>query len=113
MNAECNLSNKKCIPCRGGVPPLKGQELEKLHRQLGDSWHVIDEHHLEKEYFFKNFREALAFTNKIGEIAEEEGHHPDLLLSYGKVKIQLWTHKIEGLTESDFILAAKCDRAFN
>ena len=110
MNEQCDLSNKKCIPCRGGVPPLKGQELEQLHHKLGDSWHIINEHHLEKEYLFKNFREALAFTNKVGEIAEKEGHHPDLLLSYGKVKIQIWTHKIDGLTESDFILAAKCDQ---
>lgn len=109
MNSHCNLSKKKCIPCQGGVPPLKSDKLMELHRQLGGHWKVIDEHHLEKEYLFKNFREALAFTNKVGAIAEEEGHHPDILLSYGKVKILLWTHKIDGLTESDFILAAKCD----
>lgn len=109
MNSHCDLSKKNCTPCKGGVPPLKGQQLEQFHRQLGESWKVIDEHHLEKEYVFKNFREALAFTNKVGEIAEQEGHHPDILLTYGKVKIQLWTHKINGLSESDFILAAKCD----
>lgn len=110
MNSHCDLSKKNCTPCKGGVPPLKGEALEQLHRQIGESWKVIDEHHLEKEYSFKNFREALAFTNKVGEIAEQEGHHPDILLTYGKVKIQLWTHKINGLSESDFILAAKCDK---
>lgn len=111
MNFHCDLANKKCVPCRGGVPPLKGEALEKLLRQLGGGWRVVEAHHLEKEYRFPDFREALAFTNRIGALAEEEGHHPDLLLAYGKVKVQLWTHKIDGLTESDFILAAKCDRA--
>ncbi len=110
MNSHCDLSEKNCTPCKGGVPPLKGEQLEQLHRQLGESWKVIDEHHIEKEYSFKNFREALAFTNNVGEIAEQEGHHPDIFLTYGKVKIQLWTHKINGLSESDFILAAKCDK---
>lgn len=110
MNSQCDLSKKHCTPCRGGVPPLKGASLAQLHRELGGEWKVIDEHRLEKEYAFKNFREALAFTNKVGEIAEQEGHHPDIFISYGKVKIQLWTHKIDGLSESDFILAAKCDK---
>lgn len=102
------LSKKHCVPCQGGVAPLKGDPLKKLKEKLV-GWTVIDEHHLEKEYVFKNFKEALAFTNKIGAIAEEEGHHPDIFLSYGKVKVEIWTHKINGLTESDFILAAKCD----
>ncbi len=105
------LAEKKCVPCKGGVPPLKGEELAELHRQLKEGWKIIDEHHLEKEYSFRNFKEALVFTNQVGAIAEAEGHHPDIFLSYGKVKIQLWTHKIDGLTESDFILAAKCDVA--
>jgi len=109
MNFKCDLSQKSCIPCRGGIPPLKGESLTKLYQQLGENWRIIDEHHLEKEYLFKNFQEALAFTNKISEIAEKEKHHPDIFLSYGKVKIQLWTHKINGLSESDFILAAKYD----
>jgi 4a-hydroxytetrahydrobiopterin dehydratase len=104
-----NLSKKNCIPCKGNVPPLNGPALQDLLKQLGNNWKVIDDHHLQKEYIFKNFREALAFTNKVGAIAEEQGHHPDILLSYGKVKIELWTHKINGLTESDFILAAKMD----
>lgn len=110
MDSNCDLSEKNCVPCRGGVPPLKGESLKELHRALGESWKVIDEHHLEKDYLFKNFREALDFTNKMGEIAEREGHHPDIVLSYGKVKVLLWTHKIDGLSESDFILAAKYDK---
>lgn len=110
MNSHNDLSKKKCIPCQRGVAPLKGNQLTLQHRLLGDEWKVINEHHLEKEYIFKNFSDALAFTNKVGAIAEEEGHHPDIFLSYGKVKILIWTHKIDGLTESDFILAAKCDQ---
>ena len=110
MDSHCDLSKKNCVPCRGGVPPLKGTPLTQLHQQLHEDWKVIDEHHLEREYLFKNFQEALDFTNKIGKIAEQEGHHPDVTLSYGKVKIQLWTHKINGLSESDFILAAKYDQ---
>lgn len=109
MNEPCDLSQKKCTPCKGGAAPLKGASLTELQKQLGGGWNVIDEHHLEKSYAFKNFKEALAFTNAVGAIAEEEGHHPDVLLSYGKVKITLWTHKAGGLTESDFILAAKID----
>lgn len=109
MDTNCQLSNKKCLPCRGDIPPLKGLELTKLHKQLNSGWLIIEEHHLQKDFLFADFREALAFTNKIGLIAEEEGHHPDILLSYGKVTVQLWTHKINGLSESDFILAAKCD----
>ncbi len=103
------LSEKKCIPCSKGAPVLKGEQLVRLHKQLNSEWKIVDEHHLERLYLFKNFQDALAFVNTIGRIAEEEGHHPDIYLSYGKVKIQLWTHKIDGLSESDFILAAKCD----
>ena len=110
MNSNYDLSKKNCMPCKGGVPPLKGEPLAQLYRHLSKGWQIIDEHHLEKEYLFKNFSEALSFTNKLGEIAEQEGHHPDIFLSYGKVKIQLWTHKINGLSESDFILAAKYDK---
>ncbi len=111
MASHCDLSQKKCLPCKAGTFPLKGEPLAQLHRELGRNWKMIEEHHLEKEYAFKNFQDALAFTNQVGAIAELEGHHPDLFLSYGKVKIQLWTHKICGLCENDFILAAKCDAA--
>lgn len=97
------------MPCRGGVPPLKGGELEKLSAQTPE-WQVVDEHHIERDFRFSDFRAALDFTNKVGELAEGEGHHPDIYLAWGKVGIRIWTHKIDGLTESDFILAAKIDR---
>ncbi len=105
------LAAKTCVPCRGGVPPLKGREIESLLERLGGGWKVVDEHHLEKEYTFKDFAEALEFTNRVGAIAEEEGHHPDIYLAWGRVRLMIWTHKIDGLTESDFVLAAKADRA--
>lgn len=109
MQADHPLAKKKCIPCTKQTPPLKGEELDQLHKQLAPHWNIVKEHHLQKTFLFSNFREALDFVNKVGQIAEEQGHHPDMHLSYGKVKIELWTHKIDGLSESDFILAAKCD----
>jgi 4a-hydroxytetrahydrobiopterin dehydratase len=105
------LVAKECVPCRGGVPPLKGKELTDLQAKLGGDWKVVREHHLEKDYAFKNFREALDFTNRVGEMAEKQGHHPDIYLAWGKVKLTVWTHKIDGLTESDFVFAAKADAA--
>ena len=104
------LAEKQCVPCKGGVPPFRGQELVSLARELDGGWQVVEERQLEKEYRFKDFREALAFTNKIGELAEAQGHHPDIYLAWGKVKLTIWTHKVNGLTESDFVLAAKADR---
>ena len=106
------LAQKTCIPCRGGVPPLKGEELDALQEKLGNDWQIKNEHHLEKEYIFTDFRQALDFTVKVGELAENQGHHPDILLAWGKVKLTIWTHKIDGLTESDFIFAAKADQEF-
>ena len=103
------LAEKDCVPCKGGIPPLKGEDLRKLASQM-EGWHVVNEHHLEKEYKFKDFREALGFTNRVGELAEAQGHHPDIFLAWGKVKLTVWTHKIDGLTESDFVLAAKADQ---
>jgi len=105
------LSDQHCVPCRGGVPPLQGEELETMKSQVS-GWQVVDGHHLFKGYAFPNFVTALAFVNHIGETAEQEGHHPDLYLAWGKVEVKIWTHKINGLTESDFILAAKIDRLF-
>lgn len=106
------LSQKKCLPCLKATPPLQGEALHALHAELGNTWEIINGIHLEKNYTFKNFKEALAFVNAIGEVAELEGHHPDLLLSWGKVSVKLWTHKIQGLSESDFILAAKVDALY-
>jgi 4a-hydroxytetrahydrobiopterin dehydratase len=104
------LAAKRCVPCRGGVPPLKGEQLRPLQHQLGGGWSLVSDHHLEKEYRFRDFRQALDFTNRVGELAEEQGHHPDIHLAWGKVRLTIWTHKIDGLTESDFIFAAKADR---
>ena len=108
------LAAKTCVPCRGGVPPLKGRELAELHKQLPGwvDWKVVNEHHISRAYTFPDFRQALEFVNGVGALAEEQGHHPDILLSWGKAEITLWTHKINGLTESDFIMAAKIDRLF-
>jgi 4a-hydroxytetrahydrobiopterin dehydratase len=103
------LAEKHCVPCRGGVPPLAGAALDDLKVQVA-GWEVVREHHLEKTYTFPDFQTALAFVNRAGAIAEQEGHHPDLYLSWGKVGVEIWTHKIDGLTESDFILAAKIDQ---
>jgi 4a-hydroxytetrahydrobiopterin dehydratase len=104
------LAEKECVPCKGGVEPLKGNDLRTLAAELNPGWQIVREHHLEREFKLKDFREALTFTNKVGELAEEQGHHPDIYLSWGKVKVTIWTHKIDGLTESDFVLAAKIDR---
>ena len=104
-----NLSQKHCVPCRGEIPPLRGEKIHPLRKQLNSSWKIIDEHHLERTFKFTNFKTALDFTNKVGNLAEQEGHHPDIYLAWGQVKITLWTHKIDGLSESDFILAAKID----
>ncbi len=108
-SAKCDLAAGKCTPCAGGVPPLKGEELAKLRAQL-DGWDVVKEHHLARMFKFGNFAEAIEFVNKVGELAERENHHPWIHFTWGKVKIEIWTHKIDGLTESDFILAAKIDR---
>lgn len=104
------LAQKDCLPGKPGTPPLKGQSLRDLEKQLGHGWKVVDEHHLAKEFPFKDFKGALAFTNKVGEIAEAQDHHPDILLAWGKAGITLWSHSLGGLSESDFVLAAKIER---
>jgi 4a-hydroxytetrahydrobiopterin dehydratase len=104
-----NLADKKCVPCRGDVPPLHGKELGDFHRSV-PKWAVTNEHHIHREFRFPDFKQALDFVNRVGEVAENEGHHPDILLSWGKAEVTLWTHKIDGLSESDFIMAAKIDR---
>ena len=104
------LASKQCVPCRGGVPPLQTDELVTFQAQVGGGWQVVREHHLEREYRFDDFRQALDFTVRVGEMAEVQGHHPDLFLTWGLVKVTIWTHKIDGLTESDFVFAAKVDQ---
>lgn len=104
-----DLASKKCIPCSGDVPALKADEIAPLLAQL-EGWEVVEDHHLTKTYAFKNFAEALAYVNKVGAVAEDEGHHPDIYFTWGKVRIDIMTHAIDGLSESDFILAAKVDR---
>lgn len=103
------LANRECVPCRGGVPPLKGDEIGRLLPQL-DGWDVQNEHHLKKVFKFGNFAESLGFVNRVGDLAEQQGHHPDICFGWGSAEITIWTHKIDGLTESDFILAAKIDQ---
>ena len=103
------LASQHCIPCRGGMPPLKGDALVELHEMLGVEWEVVDEHHLTRTFTFSDFASGLALVNRIGAIAEEEGHHPDLYLAWGKVRVDLWTHKIDGLVLADFVLAAKIE----
>ena len=105
-----DLAAQQCVPCKGGVPALKGKALSDLLERLGHGWRVVDEHHLEKQYEFKDFAQALAFTNRVGAVAEEQGHHPDIYLTWGKVRLTVWTHKIDGLTESDFVFAAKAEK---
>lgn len=106
-----SLADRACVPCKGGVPPLDAPAIAPLLAQI-DDWQVVDNHHLAKRYKLKNFVQALELVNRIGAIAEEQNHHPDLALAWGKVGVEIWTHKINGLTESDFVFAAKCDRAF-
>ncbi len=104
------LSEKKCIPCAGGIPPLNKEECEKFLLGINNDWALVDVHHLERIWKFENFIDALEFTNQLGEICEEENHHADFEVGWGRVKSSIFTHKIEGLTESDFILAAKFDK---
>ena len=105
-----DLASKECIPCKGGVPPLEGEELDSLEQELGNDWQVVDGHHLVKTYKFDDFQQALDFTNRVGALAEEVNHHPEICVTWGKAKITIYTHKIDGLTESDFVWAAKADR---
>jgi 4a-hydroxytetrahydrobiopterin dehydratase len=105
------LADQKCIPCSGGVPPLGAEQIRKLQAEVPE-WTVVDNHHIRRLFSFPDFKTALDFVNRVGGIAEEEGHHPDILLAWGKADVTTWTHKVNGLTESDFVLAAKIDREY-
>ena len=104
------LDEKQCTPCSGDTPPLEGDELEAIASEVDDRWKVVDEHHIQATFSFDDFEEALAFTNQVGAIAEDEGHHPEICLTWGEARVKVWTHAIGGLSENDFILAAKIDR---
>ena len=105
------LAQMKCMPCDGEGDVLSGEERRRLQAELEDGWEVVDGHHLHRRYAFDDFRQALDFTNRIGELAEEQGHHPEITLTWGRVDVKIWTHKVDGLTQSDFVLAAKADEA--
>ena len=107
-----SLATKTCVPCRGGVPPLKGHDLAELHKQVAD-WQVVNEHHLTRQFKFPDFKQALAFVNRVGELAEEQGHHPAIHLAWGRVDVETWTHDAAAVTDKDFVLAEGIDRAFN
>ena len=102
------LHERNCVPCRGGVSPLSPPEVSKLLEQI-PGWEAPQNHHLTRTFKFADFKAALAFVDRVGAMAEEQGHHPDLHLAWGKVVVEIWTHKINGLTESDFVFAARCD----
>ena len=111
MNKEiCSLTDKDCVPCQGGVPPLEAKVANKLLTEIGNGWKINESGHLYKSFKFKDFMSAINYANKIAELAENEAHHPDLTIAWGRCDIEIWTHKINGLTESDFILAAKIDK---
>jgi 4a-hydroxytetrahydrobiopterin dehydratase len=107
-----SLADRNCEPCKGGVPPLTAEQWQPLLAELDADWAVVDAHHLAREYRLEDFAAALAFVNRVGALAEEVFHHPDLTLAWGRVRVEIWTHKIKGLHEADFIFAAKCDRLF-
>ena len=108
-NDTCQLAQKDCVPCRGGTPPLTAEQIEPYRPEVPD-WEVVENHHIRRTFTFDDFAQALDFTQRIGQLAEEQGHHPDIHLSYGKVAVELCTHKIDGLSEADFVLAAKIDQ---
>jgi 4a-hydroxytetrahydrobiopterin dehydratase len=111
-----DLARRTCVPCRGGTPPLTREQIAPLLEQIDPAWNVAERSEaargvlfLQRTYRFKNFAEAMSAAVEIGRMAEEQQHHPDLHVSWGKLGVQVWTHKIGGLTESDFVFAAKCD----
>lgn len=109
--SEQTLADQPCEACTSDDEPLVGDELDSLHERIDtDVWEVVDEHHLEGSYEFEDFRDALEFTYEIGELAEEEWHHPDIHLSWGEVGVEMWTHEIDGLRHADFVMAARMDR---
>jgi len=109
MSAK-DLARMECVPCKGGVPALESDEIGRLADQV-EGWRVVDNHHIEKTYKFDDFAQALEFVNKVGAIAEDQDHHPEIWFTWGKVRVSVHTHAVDGLTENDFILAAKIDES--
>jgi 4a-hydroxytetrahydrobiopterin dehydratase len=105
-----DLSTKKCVPCEGGIPALNEEEIKQYKKQISDTWVVVENNKLTKEFFFVSYRHTIDFVNKVASIAEAEGHHPVLHIYFGRAVVELWTHSISGLSENDFILAAKIDK---
>jgi len=104
------LSEKHCVPCEGGMPAFGKKQITKYKSQLKSNWEVLNDKKLRKEFIFKNFVQVMGFVNQVALIAQAEDHHPDMQVSYKKVVVELWTHAVNGLSENDFILAAKIDR---
>ncbi len=103
------LNEKKCVPCEGGIPKLTREQVDTYYKELNKDWEIIRDSKIKRIFHFVNFVQTMDFVNRLAEIAEEEGHHPDLHISYGKCVVELWTHAINGLSENDFIVAAKID----
>lgn len=104
-----DLTGKKCVPCEGGMPPLTELQISEIRKNIKPDWVVLDNVKIKKDYMFKNYKQTMSFVNKVAELAEEEGHHPVMHVYYSRVEIELWTHSINGLSENDFIMAAKID----
>ncbi len=105
-----NLTTSHCVPCEGGMPRMKPEEIEEYKKKISPEWKVIDNIKLQREFHFKDFRQAMKFVNKVADVANIENHHPDIYIFYSLVKIELWTHAISGLFKNDFILAAKIEK---
>lgn len=110
IQTKSGLAEKKCVPCEGNIPPLGEKEIAELKKEISGDWKVVENKKLFREFSFVNFKHTMDFVNKVADIAEEEGHHPDMHVHYGSVEVELWTHSIGGLSENDFILAAKIER---
>lgn len=106
------LASRRCKPCDAGTPPLQGEEARRLLEWIGVQWDLVDDHHLTARFKFDDFADALAFTNRVGAVADREGHHPEVCLTWGRATVRIWTHAIDGLSDNDFILAAKIDQLY-
>ncbi len=107
-----DLEGKKCTPCREGAEPLEGDEIRIYMENIDSEWEVVDDHHIQRTFDFDDFQQALDFVNRVGEIAEEEGHHPNIEFTWGRATVKFYTHKIDGLHENDFIMASKVDGVY-